>query len=114
MRASGGYLQPLLPHQVYHHAAFARQLAAQFSRRLANGGTDLDDGLVQLRFELLAQDGAIVLQKLGNVRMQLARLRVDNLVLLFNSQGKRWRFHGVLSSSPYGRCSSMTKELLKS
>src|SRR5213076_1612366 len=82
-----------------------REFAAQFDDvgtrvddRLTNFGAKLDDGLVHLRLDLLFKRYFPALEDLLDVRPKLARLRIDDRELLFNTQSKR-----VVLSAHVGR-----------
>src|SRR5207253_9638550 len=49
---------------------------------------DLDDRLVQLRLDLIAEGGGARRQQLRDVRTELPRLGVDNLKLLLDADGE--------------------------
>ena len=58
MRAGGGDLQAVLPRQVHDYTSQPHQLIPYACWGLAHGGADLDDRLVQLGLDLLAQKEA--------------------------------------------------------
>ncbi len=93
MRPGGGHPQVLARGEPDHHSAQPLQLGARLRRRLAHAGADLHDGLVQLRLHL-TQDQVVVLEDLGDVRAQLPRLRIDDLVLFLDPDGQRRWLHG--------------------
>ncbi len=64
------------------------QLGARFSRGVAHFGAHFHHGLVHLGFDRLAQHHLPIFQELGDVRFQLPGLRVDDLVLLFDSDAE--------------------------
>ena len=70
--------------ELHHAAAQPHQLFANFLRRPADRRADLDDRLVQLRLHL-PEEAVVVLEELRDVRLQLASLRVDDLVLFFDA-----------------------------
>src|SRR5207253_3896169 len=94
-----------------------RQLAPQLNHmrprvvdRIANLGPEFDDRLVHLGLDLLLEQDLATLEDFLNVRLQLARLRIDNRKLLFDTEGvgvlllghwspkslsKTWRCHQV-------------------
>src|SRR2546428_1932677 len=78
--------------------------------RIANLGPEFDDRLVHLGLDLLLEQDLATLEDFLNVRLQLARLRIDNRKLLFDTEGvgvlllghwspkslsKAWRCHQV-------------------
>src|SRR5437899_3817259 len=78
--------------------------------RIANLGPEFDDRLVHLGLDLLLEQDLATLEDFLNVRLQLARLRIDNRKLLFDTEGvgvlrlghwspkslsKTWRCHQV-------------------
>ena len=69
--------------------------------RLADLGADLDHRLVQFGLDLLAEDELALLEDLRDVRLQLPRLRVDDLVLFLDPDRQRRGLHTV---SRYARC----------
>src|SRR5207248_3444578 len=87
--------------QLHDPAPQAHDLLAHLGGRLADVRADLDDRLVELRLHLLAQDQLPLLEQLGDVRAQLARLGIDDLVLFFDSDvERRLCWHG---QPPYSR-----------
>src|SRR5207248_11025109 len=56
--------------------------------------------LVHLRLDLLAELELVVLQELRDVGAQLARLRVNDLVLFLDTDGERRRVHGWFGFLP--------------
>src|SRR5262249_9538831 len=52
----------------------------------AHGGADFDHRLMHLGSHALAEDALAVLDDAADVRLELARLRVDDLVLLLDSE----------------------------
>src|SRR5438874_106764 len=117
-----------------------RQLAPQLNHmrprvvdRIANLGAEFDDRLVHLGLDLLLEQDLATLEDFLNVRLQLARLRIDNRKLLFDAESvgvlllghwspkslsKTWRCHQVdraVPCPPVGRtrpvASSMLSEL---
>src|SRR5438477_10486485 len=55
--------------------------------RIANLGPEFDDRLVHLGLDLLLEQDLATLEDFLNVRLQLARLRIDNRKLLFDTEG---------------------------
>src|SRR5205814_4480499 len=98
-------------------AGEVRQLAPQLNHmrarvidRIANLGAEFDDRLMHLGLDLLLEQDLATLEDFLNVRLQLARLRIDNRKLLFDTEGvgvlllghwspkslsKTWRCHQV-------------------
>src|SRR5512139_499457 len=71
--------------------AQADQFRARLRRGAADIGADLDRGSVQLGLDvLLHQRHLAVRQQLRDIRLELTRLRIDNLVLLFDSDAEGW------------------------
>src|SRR5438552_3988413 len=83
--------------------------------RIANLGPEFDDRLVHLGLDLLLEQDLATLEDFLNVRLQLARLRIDNRKLLFDAEGvgvlllghwspkslsKTWRCHQVDRAVP--------------
>src|SRR6266481_5625029 len=54
--------------------------------RIANLGPEFDDRLVHLGFDLFLEQDLAALEDFLNVRLQLARLRIDNRKLLFDTE----------------------------
>ena len=54
----------------------------------ADPRADLDDRLVHLALDLVAEHRRARRQQLGHVRAQFPRLRVDDLELLFDAEGE--------------------------
>src|SRR5207253_7929752 len=54
----------------------------------ADAGPDLHDGLVHLRLDAFLQEPLALVQDLLYVRAQLTRLRIDDLELLLDAEGK--------------------------
>ncbi len=97
MGARGGDLEAVARGQLDDRAAQVDQLGAHLRGRAADLGADLDDGLVQLGLHLL-EEAVVRLEDLGDVRRQLARLRVDDLVLFLDAERERRGLHpGLLS-----------------
>src|SRR5258705_10996099 len=72
---------------------------------------DLDHRLVQLGLDLLVQDELTLLEHLRNVRAQLSRLRVDDLIFFLDADRQGWRVHPTcllpkmdLRTGHIGRC----------
>ena len=81
-------LQAILRRQFDDDAAQPHQLRAHLGRRLAHLGADLNHRLVQFCLDLLAQDQPPLVQDLRDVGPQLARLRIDDLVLFLDADGQ--------------------------
>ena len=69
-------------------AAIAKDLVAQLAHITANPGAALDDRLVHLALDLIAEHRRARRQELGHVRPQIAALRVDDLEFLLDAEGK--------------------------
>ena len=67
-------------------AAKLNHLLASRGHITANFGAQLDDRLMHLRLDAFFQKHFAVGQNLLNVRAQLARLRIDDLKFLFDSE----------------------------
>ncbi len=94
VRPGRGDTQIVSGGQLGHAAPDSDQFVSRFGRRAAHFRADLDDRLAHLRPEFeLAQDAMILLQALGDIRPQLARLGVNDLVLFFNANSQRWGLH---------------------
>ena len=66
----------------------------------ADRRADLDDRLVHLALDLVLQPLLAFGKHLGDVRLQLARLRIDDLKLFFDPEGERWAWrHGEQSKA---------------
>src|SRR5262245_50943036 len=89
-------------------------MIARTTNGIANFGAELNDRLVHLRFELLFERNFSAFEDFVDMRTQLARLRIDDRELLFDSQSERvvlWTHAGsemslktaVLSSQPESR-----------
>ena len=62
-------------------------LTGHFNVR-ANRRAHFDDRIVQLAFHLVFKTRLAHLEHLGDVRFQLARLRIDDLKFFFDADGK--------------------------
>src|SRR5687767_663692 len=92
VRPGGSDLVSLSCRQLHHTPPQVNELVADILRCVADRGTHLDDGLVQLRLHL-TEHQPLVLQDLRDIRLQLPGGRVDDLVLLFNSYRETWTLH---------------------
>jgi hypothetical protein len=92
VRAGGYNAQILFGGQLHHHAAQPLQFATGVGRGSAYFGADLQHALVQFRLDL-AEHQVVFLQNLRDIRAQLARFRVDDLVLFFDADGETGRIH---------------------
>src|SRR3954468_4492490 len=93
MRAGGGDFQAVPAGQAEARAAQLDKFGASLGRRAANLRAPFDDRLVQLRLDLLLEDEPARLQDLRDVRAQLARDRIDDLVFFLDADGERRWFH---------------------
>ena len=91
--------RPCLSAKRRDRAAQASDLGARLGHGAAGPRADLDDALVHLGLDLLAQDHLAALKNLGDIRAQLARLGIDDLVFLFDAdrEGEIGR-HGVVEA----------------
>ena len=93
MSAGGKNLQAVLSCQVDDRAPESHDLLADLGRGLTHRAADLHHRLMQLRLDVLDGNDP-VFEDLRDEGFQLAGLRVDDLVFLFDSEGKGGRFHG--------------------
>ncbi len=98
VRACGEHCASVFSRQVDDRLTKPHQLGANLGRGRAHSASDLDHRLVQLGFD--AGDGHLTvrIQNLSDVRTQLARLRIDDLVLLLDPEGERRLLHGQMPS----------------
>src|SRR4051812_943840 len=92
MCARGGDFQAAPGHELQDLTAESHQLGTRLCRRPAHLRADLHNRLVQLRLDL-CQHEMIATQDLRDVGLQLARLRIDDLILFLDSEGERRRLH---------------------
>ena len=78
--------RPLLSASVGDGAPELDDVGARLLNIRADAGADFDHRLMHLRLDLLAEDHPPLVDHLGDVRAQLARLRVDDLKLFFDSE----------------------------
>ena len=84
------------PGQLDHLAAELVDVFAGLVDVLADAGADLDDGGVHLGLDAFLQAQLADGEHLGfDVGAQVARDRIDGLVLLFNTQGEGWPHDGT-------------------
>ena len=86
MRAGGGDREADPLGRARELAAVAEDLLAQLADVGADLRADLDDRLVHLALDLLAQHRRARRQELGHVRPQFSALGVDDLELLFDAE----------------------------
>src|ERR1700678_79113 len=84
MGAGGGYLQPTAFGGADEFTASAAHVSIQFVDVLTDFCADLDDGLVHLGLNLLAEFSGSG-HEFGDVRTQLTRGGINNLKFLFNT-----------------------------
>ena len=77
------------------HAPEPGHLPAHLLDVLADFRTHLHLGLQEFRLDLVAEDPLALFEKLGDVGSQFPGFRVDDLVLLFDTEGHVFEFHGV-------------------
>ena len=85
-------------------ASQAHQLRARLRHSAADLRPDLDLRAQELGLDLVLQDLAALLQELLDVGRQLTSLRVDDLVLLLDSDGELGQGHGANSSLVMTTC----------
>ena len=93
MGAGGGDHEAVFGGESHHETAQADELVARFLRRAAHLRADFHHRLVKLRLHLADRD-VVALQHLGDVRPELARLRIDDLILLLDAERQRRCLHG--------------------
>ena len=89
MRAGGGDAQADALGAVGEIAPDAEISLSSSSIVGADLGADLDDRLVHLALELIAEGRGARRQQLGNVRSQLPRVGVDDLEFFLDADGER-------------------------
>jgi hypothetical protein len=87
MGSDRGDLQPAAAGQFREFTPQFNHMRARVLDRIANLGAELDHRLVHLGFDLLLEQDFAALENLLNVRPQLARLRIDNRELFFDTEG---------------------------
>src|SRR2546423_557367 len=92
MRARGGDLESVPGHQFEDLPAQSHQLGARLRRRRADLGADLHNRLVQLRL-YLRQQQVIAAQDFRDVRLQLAGLGIDDLILFLDAEREGGGLH---------------------
>src|SRR2546428_569495 len=85
MCARGGDLEPAPGHQFQDLSPQPHQLGARLRRRVADFGPDFDNRLVQLRLYLREHE-VIAAQDFRDVRLQLAGLGIDDLILFLDAE----------------------------
>src|SRR5262249_38920959 len=82
--------EPVLPGQTAERAAEPADLRAGLADVAADAGPGLDDRLVHLRPDPLAEErvALALLEELADVRVELARLGVDDLELFLDAEGE--------------------------
>src|SRR5438132_539006 len=88
MCRSCGNLQPVLLCEGGYDAAQACDVCASFLNILADSGTNFDLRLDHLGLDLLAEQHPPLIENLRHVRTQLARLRIDDLKLFFDTESE--------------------------
>ncbi len=89
MRAGGGKTQAMILGQAHHVLAQLQQVGAGFGDVLAHAGAHFHYALVQFHLHALFQDAlAFGKQFRLNVGTQIARFRIDGLILFFDPQSK--------------------------
>src|SRR6266566_3021840 len=92
MCARGGDLEPAPGHQFQDLSPQPHELGARLRRRIADLGPDFDNRLVQLRLYLREHE-VIAAQDFRDVRLQLAGLGVDDLILFLDAEREGGRLH---------------------
>ncbi len=91
MRRRRHHSQPFLRRQIDDKTALLCQFVARLFQRMTNRRTQLDHGLMQFWLDLaLDHDHTFAVEKLRDERAQFARLRIDDLIFLFDADGQRW------------------------
>src|SRR4029077_13053595 len=102
VRARRGDPEAVLGREPHDVPAQADQLGPHLGRRPAYRGADLHDRLVQLGLHL-GQNQMIASEELRDVRFQLARRGIDDLVLFLDAERERGRLHRA-STTNVGVC----------
>src|SRR5690242_14513540 len=92
MRARRRDAQSVLRRQADHFAPQLRQLGAELGGRPADLAPHVPVRLMQLRLRL-RERRMVLLKDLRDVRLELARVRIDDLVFLFYAERQRGRLH---------------------
>jgi hypothetical protein len=92
MRPCRRDLESTLGRQIDDRAAQPHQLRAQIRRTPAHLASHLDHGLVQLGLHFLEHE-VITFENLGDVRSELPRGGVDDLVLFLDAEGEGGGMH---------------------
>src|SRR5688572_11389014 len=102
MSGRGNDPQPILLSQRRNDAPQVRYVGPGFLNVLADTGPDFDHRLNHLGLDLLTKNHLAFIQKLRDVRTQLARYRIDDLELFFNAEGEliEHKTEPCLSSTP--------------
>src|SRR5690349_1590263 len=88
MRSRRGDAQAVAAREVDDLAPQPRDLAPRLGHVAADRRAHLDDGIVHLALDLVFEDLLPLGEHLLDVRAQLARLRIDDLELLFDAEGE--------------------------
>ena len=81
--------EPIVLRELDHVVPQLANVFLRFLDVLADAGTDLDDGLVHLRLDLLFENPLALGDDLAvNVRTQIASFWIDGLVFLFNTDSE--------------------------
>ena len=100
MRAGGGEFRSAAAGQFRQFAAQTDHLLARFRRGAANIGPGFHDRLMHLRLDPFLHHDLAVAQDLLDVRLQLARLRIDDLELFLDAEGEDVVFLHRLYQAP--------------
>ena len=95
MRAGRSDAQSVLAREANDLAAQTGHLAPRLFDVLADGSADLDDRIVHLAFDLFAEPLLSLSEHFLDVRLQLPRLRIDDLELFFDAEREGGRRHGA-------------------
>src|SRR3989454_7981217 len=102
VRARRGNPEAVLGREPHDVPSQADELRPHFGRRPAHRGADLHDRLMQLGLHL-GQHQVIPGEELGDVRLELARRGIDDLVLLLDAERERRWLHRA-STRNVGTC----------
>ncbi len=86
MCRGGNNLESVLLRQRRNDRAQASDVGTGFLNIFADARADFDLGLNHLGLDLFAEQHPAFVKKLHDVRLQLARLGIDDLKLLFNAE----------------------------
>jgi len=112
MRAGGGDAQPDALGGVGEIAAGADDLAGQLLDRSADLGADLDDRLVHLALDVIAEGRRARREQLGDVRSQFPRRGIDDLKFFLDADGERVIHEGPVAPPMIARRRRVLMRLL--